>query len=131
MPGDTSSLVSTIKNRDISLKLRHIEDLLKGRLSNNWVSVRKAFLDLDQDYDGFVTAEDFAKLIGGSAGSPKFDFNMLKLLVHVKNAHSPSLSYTDFCRWFGAAIEPVEAFFFRHDSQKNPQYERNIQKSVQ
>ena len=46
------------------------------------MSVRKAFLDIDLDYDGFITAEDFAKLIGGSAG---FDFNHLKLLVKMKN----------------------------------------------
>ena len=54
------------------------------RLSNNWVSVRKAFLALDLDHDGYLTAEDFAKLIGGSSGSSKFDFNILKMLINVR-----------------------------------------------
>jgi len=30
------------------------------------------------------------------------------------------INYTEFSKWFGAVIEPVEAFYFRHDSQKNP-----------
>jgi len=41
-----------------------MELLLKEKLSSNWVSVRKSFLDIDTDYDGFIGAEDFAKLIG-------------------------------------------------------------------
>jgi hypothetical protein len=45
-----------------------IENVIKERLKNNWKSVRKAFLDLDIDYDGKVIAEDLAKLIGGSNG---------------------------------------------------------------
>lgn len=40
--------------------------MIKERVSNNWVSVRKAFLDLDEDFDGYLTAEDFSKLIGGA-----------------------------------------------------------------
>jgi hypothetical protein len=59
---------------------------LKERLSSNWVSVRKAFLDLDEDFDGYVTSENFAKLIGGSTGSSKFDFNLLKMLMKMKNS---------------------------------------------
>ena len=66
---DSTSVLSSTKNRDLTLKLKAIEDVLRERLSNNWVSVRKAFLDLDQDYDGYLTSEDFAKLIGGSSGS--------------------------------------------------------------
>lgn len=105
---------------------------MKERLSNNWVSVRKAFLDLDQDFDGFVTAEDFAKFIGGSAGSSKFDYNLLKMLIKMKNKQMNSqINYTEFSKWFGQDIEPVEGFYFRHDSQKNPQYEKNQQKTVQ
>ncbi|CDW82631.1 px domain containing protein [Stylonychia lemnae] len=128
---DSLSKMSSSKNRDINNKMKHIEDILKERLSNNWVSVRKAFLDLDEDFDGFVTAENFAKLIGGSSGSSKFDFNLLKMLIKMRNSKlSPDLNYTEFCRWFGAVIEPVEAFYFRHDSMKNPQYEKNIQKTV-
>lgn len=122
---DSTSVLSSTKNRDLTNKLKEIEGILKERLSNNWVSVRKSFLDLDQDYDGYLTAEDFAKLIGGSAGSSKFDYNLLKMLVRMRNNQSDKVNYTVFCRWFGAVIEPVEGFYFRHDSQKNPQYEKN------
>jgi hypothetical protein len=41
------SLLSSTKNKDLTNKIKQIEDILKERLSNNWVSVRKAFLDLD------------------------------------------------------------------------------------
>lgn len=97
--------------------MKHIEEVLKERLSSNWVSVRKAFLDLDEDFDGFVTSENFAKLMGGSSGSTKFDYNLLKMLIKMKNTRmSPEINYTEFCKWFGSVIEPVEAFYFRHDS---------------
>lgn len=49
------------------------------------MSVRKAFLDLDEDFDGYITAENFAKLIGGSSGSNKFDYNLLKMLIKIRN----------------------------------------------
>lgn len=84
--GDNTSIITASKNRDITLKIKQIEEVLKERLSSNWVSVRKAFLDLDEDFDGYITAENFAKLIGGSSGSSKFDFNLLKMLIKMKNA---------------------------------------------
>ncbi len=60
------STTSIARNRDLQAKLKEIEDLLMTRLSLNFVSVRKAFLDLDQDFDGFIIAEDFARAFGGS-----------------------------------------------------------------
>jgi hypothetical protein len=44
---ESSSILSSTKNRDLSLKLKELEKIIKEKLSNNWVSVRKAFLDLD------------------------------------------------------------------------------------
>ena len=38
--------------------------MLKERFSNNWDSVRKAFLGLDTDYDGFITVEDILRNFG-------------------------------------------------------------------
>lgn len=94
---------------------------MKEKLSNNWVSVRKAFLDLDEDYDGYLTSEDFSKFIGGSDGNSSNDYNMIKLLVNIRNKNQTGkINYSDFCSWFGSVIEPVEAFYFRHDSKKNP-----------
>lgn len=43
--------------------------------------MRKAFLDLDQDFDGKLTVEDFAKLIGGSDGTKKYSYENIKLLI--------------------------------------------------
>lgn len=86
----TSVMSNSNRNRDISNKLKEMERTLFERLSNNWVSVRKAFLDLDQDYDGFITAEDFAKFVGGSSGNSKFDFNILKILIKMKNVKKAS-----------------------------------------
>jgi hypothetical protein len=55
------------------------------KLAAGWVSVRKAFLDIDTDYDGFITAEDFANLIGGEKG---FDYSLLKILIKMKVSSS-------------------------------------------
>jgi hypothetical protein len=33
----------------------------------------------------------------------------------------------DFSRWLGNAIHMSEGFYFRHDSVKNPQYERFLE----
>ena len=40
------------------------------------------------------------------------------------------MTYAQFCAWLGASIEPAEAFYFRHDSQRNPQYDLNMKKTV-
>lgn len=96
--------------------MKQIEDVIKERLKSNWISVRKAFLDLDDDFDGFLGAEDFAKLIGGSSGSSKFDFNMIKMLIKLKNKDKKQVvNYHDFSLWLGEYIEPGEKFYFRHD----------------
>ncbi len=49
--------------------------------------------------------------------------------IRNKNANAKGISFTDFCQWVGADIEPAEGYFFRHDSQKNPQYEKNLKKN--
>ena len=41
-----------------------------------------------------------------------------------------SLDYTDFSKWMGSSIEPSAGFYFRHDSIKNPQYERNLENVI-
>lgn len=135
MMGDTGSMMSSSTTRgngggqfkrELGARIKETEQLLMKKLSANWVSVRKAFLDLDTDYDGFITGEDFAGLIGGAKG---FDFNLLKMLIKMKTSNSegntksgnqPKVNYTLFSKWFGQVIEPAEAFYFRHDSMKNP-----------
>jgi len=47
-------------------RIRAIESAIRTKFANNWTSVRKAFLDVDQDYDGFINAEDIAKFYGAN-----------------------------------------------------------------
>jgi hypothetical protein len=70
---------------------------LKEKFSNNWDSVRKAFLGLDTDYDGFITVEDILRNFGGQTQGPSknnnetnssgsFNFNDLKKLMMEKDS---------------------------------------------
>jgi Ca2+-binding EF-hand superfamily protein len=56
-------LINNIKNQPkiIEERLIKLENRLKVKFSNCFESVRKAFLTLDQDYDGFITVEDILK----------------------------------------------------------------------
>ena len=49
-------------------KLNKLENMIKDKFANNWVSVRKAFLDLDTDYDGYVTVEDILRYFSNEGG---------------------------------------------------------------
>lgn len=44
--------------------MAELESIVRDRICNNWNSVRKAFLELDSDFDGRVTAEDIFKIFG-------------------------------------------------------------------
>lgn len=106
-----------IKNR-----LKELEKVLKIKFRNNWVSVRKAFLDLDHDFDGYITAEDICRTWGKEK---RIDYNDLLILLKNKGSKKGGrLDYINFSKWMGQSIEPCEGFFFRHDSVRNPQYER-------
>jgi hypothetical protein len=54
----------------------------------------------------------------------------LEILIKTKSTNlNTKIYYKDFCAWLGSSIEPTEAFYFRHDSQKNPQYDLNFLKA--
>jgi Ca2+-binding EF-hand superfamily protein len=75
--------------------------VIKDKFANNWVSVRKAFLDLDTDYDGFVTVEDLLRFFGDK----EFDFSDLKKLIFDKDSKKlGKISYSDFSKWMGGVI---------------------------
>jgi hypothetical protein len=97
------------------------------KFANSWTSVRRSFLDLDFDHDGFVTAEDLLRYFGPSLKD--VDFNDVKKLLKDKDMSKKGwLSYKDFSSWLGVCIHQSEGFFFRHDSIKNPEYEENLKR---
>jgi Ca2+-binding EF-hand superfamily protein len=108
-------------------RLKLLEKCLKEKFSNNWDSVRKAFLGLDTDYDGFITVEDILRYFGSDI--KEFSFNDLKKVIMEKDStKTGKLSYSDFSKWVGNCIHQSEGFYFRHDSVKNPQFENNLEK---
>jgi len=103
-----------------------LETKLKIKFSNCFESVRKAFLGLDGDYDGYVTVEDILKYFGNDTDLNFIDLK--KLMMDKDHLKRGKLNYSDFSRWLGSAIHMSEGFLFRHDSVKNPMYERNLAK---
>jgi Ca2+-binding EF-hand superfamily protein len=47
------------------VKILEIE--LKKKLASNFNSIRKAFLELDEKHIGYITAEEFAKVLNASS----------------------------------------------------------------
>jgi Ca2+-binding EF-hand superfamily protein len=82
--------------------VRKLEKKLKERFSN-YDSVRKAFLGLDTDYDGYITMEDILRYLGQD--SKDFNFNDLKKLIQEKDSTGQGrLGYADFSKWVGNSI---------------------------
>jgi uncharacterized protein YneF (UPF0154 family) len=107
-------------------RLQRLEAKLKTKFSNCYESVRKAFLALDTDYDGYITVEDILKYFGNE---PDLNYNDLKKLMIDKDAKKQGrIGYSDFSKWLGSAIHMSEGFVFRHDSVKNPFYEMAVDK---
>ena len=95
-----------------------LENKLKMKFSNCYESVRKAFLALDTDYDGYINVEDILKYYGNET---ELNYNELKKLMIDKDSKKlGKINYSDFSKWLGNAIHMSEGFYFRHDSKKNP-----------
>ena len=45
-----------------------------------------------------------------------------------KKDGSGQLNYCDFSKWLGNQIHLAEGFYFRHDSKKNPIYDKFLKK---
>lgn len=109
-------------------RLVKLEKKLKEKFSNCYESVRKAFLALDTDYDGYITVEDILKYFGNEKD---LNYNDLKKLMIDKDSKKQGrIGYSDFSKWLGNAIHLAEGFYFRHDSVKNPMYELNLDKQA-
>ena len=118
--------------------MAQMEKVLQNRLNKKFGNVRKAFLELDQDQDGYITGDDLAKFLKNASSTSdqdhgkSFNFTLLELLIKIRcKLKDTRINYTKFCNWLGTSIEPVEAFYFRHDSLKNPQFDLNMQKTVE
>lgn len=110
---------------------------MKSKLAVNYGNVKRAFLDLDKAGNGSISPEELAKLFkygsskADASGDQTLDYSTLEYLIKLRTKQTHShISYAKFCEWFGSTIAPTEAFYFRHDSHKNPQYDINMQKSV-
>ena len=62
-------------------KLLKLDQFLKEKFAQSWISVRKSFLDLDSDHDGFVTPEDIIRYFGSDND---FNFKEVKKLLTYK-----------------------------------------------
>lgn len=46
-----------------------MEKVLQNRLNKKFGNVRKAFLELDQDQDGYITGDDLAKFLKNASST--------------------------------------------------------------
>jgi Ca2+-binding EF-hand superfamily protein len=104
----------------VAEQVAQLDATLKAKLATDFNSVRKAFLAIDDNHIGYISAESIARYLGATK-QKNFDFTLLEILIklHTKGLVT-RLNYNDFCAWLGVSIEPTETFFFRHDSKKNP-----------
>lgn len=79
-----------------------LEKEIKQRFGNNFQKVRKAFLALDSDYDGYITIEDLLRYFGSDL---KIEYNDLKKILKDKDSNRKGrLNYSDFSKWIGSTI---------------------------
>ena len=90
----------------IKERLRKLEHFLKEKFTKNWISVRKAFLDLDSNHDGFISVEDLIRFFGADND---VSYQDLKKLMQDKDLNTKQglLNYQDFSRWVGNYIHSV------------------------
>jgi len=129
--GGSSLLSGSLRSQKVAEQVKKLDAALKAKLAVDFNSVRKAFLAIDDNHGGFITAETLAKYLGASK-QKNFDFTLLEILIKLNTkGRKTRINYTDFVSWLGGSIEPTETFYFRHDSKKNPQFEVNLQRNIE
>lgn len=66
----------------IERRINDLESIIKKKFCNTFESVRKAFLGLDSDYDGYITVEDIFRHFG----SENINYEDLKKLIMDKDS---------------------------------------------
>ena len=102
-------------------RIKRLDSKIQTKLSENYQTVRKAFLALDRNFDGVVSIEDFMHYFG----TEPFEYGDLHKLLCVKDRNGVGrIDFIDFSKWFGSAIHKAEGFYFRHDSKLvNPPFD--------
>ena len=96
-------------------------------MRSSFDSLRKAFLALDEDYDGFVSLADLMKMYGEGADLVYKD---LRILIRERDQNKIGrLNYNDFSRWFSKGMNNPDSPFFGHDSNRDPAFERAARRS--
>ena len=79
-----------------------MEKRLKIKFQKYFEAVRKAFLTLDEDHDGYITVEDILKYFGNETDLNYLD---LKMIIKSKDQNNIGrLNYSDFSKWLGNSI---------------------------
>ena len=83
-------------------------------------------MKLDADHDGWIQPQDIVSAYGMHM---EINFqDLLKIMTDKssKDDGSGQLNYSDFSKWLGNSIHVTEGFYFRHDSKKNPIYDKFV-----
>lgn len=86
----------------IEQRVAKLEAKLKDRFSNQFESVRKAFLALDSDFDGFITVEDILLYFGTDTDLNYYE--LTKLMTDKDSKKEGRINYPDFSKWLGNTI---------------------------
>ena len=112
----------------LQTRIRKLNEQICHKISNNFTSVNKAFLTIDQNHDGLIEPKDIVSLYGSHITIEYADLVKIMESVNSKADGSGTLNYNDFSRWMGNEIHNLASFIFRHDSKRNPQYEMHLKK---
>lgn len=109
-----------------------IEQAIKDKLAACFTSVRKAWLDLDQNSDGLISEVEIVRFMSqkGGGNTVHLDMELLDTIIKMRSTtQQSSIDYHEFIKWVGPSIEASHGYMFRHDSKRNPVYEVTLKKA--
>lgn len=117
-------MASASGQKDISKRLRSLDERIRIKFSQCFKEVRLAFLERDRDQDGYLTVQEILEFF--ERENEVVDREDLEKLFKLKSGqHSQGrMSYAEFCSWLGHSIHQGEGLYFRHDSSINFEQEQ-------